>query len=269
MLKRSPHPAASEDRCVVSTHEWDAGLSFVSASVHWLSAGEVLTLSSDAQHECALVLTQGALDVQINDEETVPLRGRQSVFDAEPPYVIYAPPNTRMALGAKAASEVVWASAVVEAAAACGTVHVYGPEDMRIEIRGEGVTERTVRHLLEEPGQAQRLRLVEVITPGGHWSSFPPHKHDTENPSVESRLEELYYYHIEPPSLWAFQRIYDGGKLSEPLCVGDGDLVAVPRGYHPVSVPPGCGAYYLNVMAGLTREWNFTVDPAFGHVPGF
>lgn len=254
---------------MVSTHDWEAGLSFAAASVHRLNGQDALTVESDAGHEGTLVLTQGAIEVRINDDAAVTLKGRHTVFDAEPPFVVYVPPQTRMVVQAQSASEVVWATAVVEAGTACGPHHIYRPEDMRIEVRGQGVTERTVRHLLEEPGQAQRLRVVEVVTPGGHWSSFPPHKHDTENPPQESRLEELYYYHIEPSNLWAFQRIYDGGNLSEVLCAGDGDLVAVPRGYHPVSVPPGCTAYYLNVMAGPTRAWNFTVDPAFGHVPGF
>ena len=100
------------------------------------------------------------------------------------------------------------------------------------------------------------------MTPGGNWSSYPPHKHDTEDPPRESRLEELYYYRFSRPQGFAFARVYTkDGRLDECLAPGDGDLVLVPEGYHPVGVPAGYDCWYLNVMAGPTREWRFTLDP--------
>jgi 5-deoxy-glucuronate isomerase len=137
-----------------------------------------------------------------------------------------------------------------------------------VEVRGDGVTERTVRHLLEGADDADSLLLVEVVTPGGHWSSFPPHKHDTPS-SSETWLEELYYFRVRPEDTWALQYVYRTQDDGEALAVYDGDLVMVPRGYHPVSAPPGTDVYYLNVMAGPERVWRFSVDPAFSHVPGF
>lgn len=269
MLKSSSRAAEGAAACVVSTDDQEAPLHYVGAHVYRVIPGAELSLAADPLHECALVLTAGSLDVQIDGGPVISLRGRTSVFDPAAPYVIYVGPGKGLWMQAQERCEVVWATARLEPGVVGMPCRIFGPDDMPVETRGEGVTERTVRHLLEEPGQAERLRLVEVITPGGHWSSFPPHKHDTEKPGVESLLEELYYYHIEPSHLWAFQRVYDSSGWGEALAVGDGDLVAVPRGYHPVSVPPGCTAYYLNIMAGTTREWNFTVDPAFSHVPGF
>ena len=105
--------------------------------------------------------------------------------------------------------------------------------------------------------------LVEVITPAGNWSSFPPHKHDTENPPYEAYLEETYYYHVQPADGFAFQRVYNYEGFDETVAVHDGDLVLVPKGYHVVSAVPGCDLYYLNVMAGPHREWHYQVDPAF------
>ena len=101
-----------------------------------------------------------------------------------------------------------------------------------------------------------------MFTPGGNWSSYPPHKHDTEDPPVESRLEEIYFYRFARPEGFAFQRVYTPDRsLDESLAPGDGDVVLVPRGYHPVGVPAGYDCYYLNIMAGPTRAWHFTIDP--------
>ena len=113
----------------------------------------------------------------------------------------------------------------------------------------------------DEP--AESLLVTEVITPAGHWSSYPPHKHDTDAAPVETQLEETYYHRLSPPQGFAFQRVYtDDRSLDESLAVEDRDVVMVPRGYHPVVVPYGYESYYLNVMAGPTREWHFKNDPA-------
>ena len=136
------------------------------------------------------------------------------------------------------------------------------PASMRVEARGSGNTARTVRHLLPPDASAGRLILVEVLTPGGNWSSYPPHKHDTEDQPRESLLEELYYYRFAKPQGFASQRVYTTDRsLDETLTPMDGDAVLVPRGYHPVGVPAGYDCYYLNVMAGPTRLWHFTLDP--------
>jgi 5-deoxy-D-glucuronate isomerase len=104
---------------------------------------------------------------------------------------------------------------------------------------------------------------VEVITPSGHWSSYPPHKHDRDALPNESLLEETYYHRLNPPSGFALQRVYtDDRSLDETLAASDRDVVLVPRGYHPVGAPHGYELYYLNVMAGPKRVWKFHNDPA-------
>jgi 5-deoxy-glucuronate isomerase len=120
-----------------------------------------------------------------------------------------------------------------------------------------------VRNILPETEPAESLLVVEVITPGGHWSSYPPHKHDTAEAGEETALEETYYHRLDPPQGFAFQRVYtDDRALDETVCVEDGDVVMVPRGYHPVGAPHGYDLYYLNVMAGPSRHWIFRNDPA-------
>jgi 5-deoxy-glucuronate isomerase len=104
---------------------------------------------------------------------------------------------------------------------------------------------------------------VEVVTPGGHWSSYPPHKHDSDREG-ETQLEETYYHRLARPGGFAFQRVYtDDRTLDETMTVEDRDVVLVPRGYHPVSAAHGFDLYYLNVMAGPVRRWQITQAPGY------
>jgi 5-deoxy-glucuronate isomerase len=120
-----------------------------------------------------------------------------------------------------------------------------------------------VRNILPETEATESLLIAEVITPGGNWSSYPPHKHDRLAEPEESALEEIYYHRLNPTQGFAFQRVYtDDRSLDETVCVEDGDVVLVPRGYHPVGAPHGYDLYYLNVMAGPKRTWIFNNDPA-------
>jgi 5-deoxy-glucuronate isomerase len=130
------------------------------------------------------------------------------------------------------------------------------------ERRGHGALERTIHPILMADQEADSLLVCEVLTPPGHWSSYPPHKHDRDAMPEESFLEETYYHRIDPPQGFALQRVYtDDRELDETLTVRDGDTVLVPRGYHTVSAPPGYAVYYLNVMAGPVRAWAVANDP--------
>ena len=117
--------------------------------------------------------------------------------------------------------------------------------------------------ILPETEPADRLLVVEVITPAGNWSSYPPHKHDTDNLPEESYLEETYYHRVNPPQGYVLHRVYDDiRELDETMAAEDRTVVLVPRGYHPVGAPHGYESYYLNVMAGPKRIWKFKNDPA-------
>src|SRR5260370_298001 len=115
------------------------------------------------------------------------------------------------------------------------------PEEVSVELRGEGNTRRRVQHILDTDQEAEHLIVVEVITPAGNWSSFPPHKHDTEKPPHEAYLEETYYHHVQPADGFAFQRVYTGEEFDVTVAVHDGDLVLVPTGYQMGGSVPGCG----------------------------
>jgi len=138
--------------------------------------------------------------------------------------------------------------------------------DVAVELRGGGQGSRQVNNFCApEAFEADRLIAVEVLTPGGNWSSYPPHKHDEDRPGVETALEEIYYFEVAGDGL-AYQRVYGSGPGREiDVCaeVHSGDVIVMPHGYHgPSMAAPGYDLYYLNVMAGSgERAWRFIDDP--------
>jgi 5-deoxy-glucuronate isomerase len=236
-----------------------AGWKYVGFEVRRLAAGQEVVLTSTGRETCVVILT-GTADIRVGDLSFPRLGGRQSVFDDVPPGAAYAPAGSRIAIQAASAAEIALCSAPATAAMEARAI---AGERMPQEIRGEGSNRRLVRNVLPETEPAERLLVVEVITPAGHWSSYPPHKHDANVPPAETQLEETYYHRLNPPQGFAFQRVYtDDRSLDETVCVEDGDVVLVPRGYHPVGAPHGYDLYYLNVMAGPVRSWIVRDDPA-------
>ncbi|MDE2448608.1 MAG: 5-deoxy-glucuronate isomerase [Gammaproteobacteria bacterium] len=236
-----------------------AGWKYVGFEVRRLSPAQEATLTAPGMEMCILVLT-GTADLEVDDRTFPKVGGRKSVFEDAPPGAVYAPAGARIRIRADGEAEIALCSAP---AARGGTPRAIPGEKMPQEVRGEGTNRRFVRNVLPETEPAERLLVVEVITPGGHWSSYPPHKHDTNAPPRETQLEETYYHRLDPAQGFAFQRVYtDDRSLDETVCVEDGDVVLVPRGYHPVGAPHGYELYYLNVMAGPVRRWVVQDDPA-------
>ena len=173
------------------------------------------------------------------------------------PDAVYLPPGTHYSIEGDA--EVGLCSAPAGEGA---PARVLPGGAIEVETRGHGAHERTIRPILMGDEEADSLLVCEVLTPPGHWSSYPPHKHDRDAMPDESFLEETYYHRISPPQGFALQRVYTAdGALDETVVVRDGDVVLVPRGYHTVSAPPGYAVYYLNVMAGPVRAWAVANDP--------
>ena len=178
-----------------------------------------------------------------------------SVFEDAAPAVVYAPAGLNYEITARTALEVAIGTAPGESR---GEARLISSDRISRETRGEGTNTRYVRNILPETEHADSLLIAEVITPGGHWSSYPPHKHDRLAPPEESALEEIYYHRLNPEQGFAFQRVYtDDRSLDEALVIEDGDVTLVPRGYYPVAAVHGYDLYYLNVMAGPKRTWKF------------
>jgi 5-deoxy-glucuronate isomerase len=144
-------------------------------------------------------------------------------------------------------------------------VRYVGALDVPVEFRGAGQASRQVNNFCA-PGvfDCHKLMAVEVLTPGGNWSSYPPHKHDTPNPG-EAVLEEVYYFEVADDGP-GYQRVYSSerGHADTLAEVSSGDVVLVPYGYHgPSMAAPGYDLYYLNVLAGPAEERSmaFCDDP--------
>ena len=245
------------DGTLIKVTPKSAGWKYVGFEVLRLEVSRSVTRHTGGDEVC-LVPLSGTCTVSSGDEEWKNIGGRETVFEG-PPYAVYLPPGTEYSVQASTDLEIAVASAPVERGVAPMVVR---PGDIDVEVRGSGNMEREIRPILMEDREAERLLVVEVLTPNGHWSSYPPHKHDTDDPPRERYLEETYYHRIRPNKGFALQRVYtEDGSLDETLTCHDGDVVLVPKGYHVVSAPPGYDLYYLNVMAGPVREWSIKNQP--------
>jgi 5-deoxy-glucuronate isomerase len=231
--------------------EWD----FSGLRVLELGRGESLTFDS-ASNELIVLPLVGACTVSV-DGEGFELEGRESVFAAVTDFV-YSPRDARVEITSQDGGRFALPSAV----ASRRLEPRYGAaDDVPVELRGAGNASRQVNNFCSpEAFEADALIAVEVLTPGGNWSSYPPHKHDEDIPGVEVVLEEIYYFEIARGG-FAYQRVYGGMELLQE--VRTGDVVVMPCGYHgPSMAAPGYDLYYLNVMAGAgERAWRFTDDP--------
>ncbi|HEY3461505.1 MAG TPA: 5-deoxy-glucuronate isomerase [Casimicrobiaceae bacterium] len=251
--------ARREGRDIVEVTPQSAGWRYVGFSAHRLRDGESMTVDRPQSEACVVVLG-GSVDVRAGDATWSGLGSRRDVFDDAAPFALYLPQARAVQILAHGAAQIAVATAPGPGNA---KARVIEPSQMKRFSRGQGLNERFVCDILPQTEPASHLLVVEVRTPSGHSSSYPPHKHDTDNLPQESALEETYYHRLAPAQGFAFQRVYtDDRSLDESLAVEDHDVVLVPRGYHPVVVPYGYESYYLNVMAGPRREWHFHNDPA-------
>lgn len=240
----------------------DAGWQYLLFQAYHLEPGESITAGT-GEYETGLVVLGGSCTIEAGEERFSSIGERPDVWSRTPPYAVLMPPGIEYSVTAESHLHIAVAGAKADDHEP-QPIRLITPEEMRFEERGEGSTYRAIHHILPPGGPSVRLQLVEVYTPAGNWSSFPPHKHDTEDPPNEAYLEETYYYQIKPEEGFALQRVYTGDhSLDEAVAIHSGDVVLVPRGYHPVAAMPGYDCYYLNAMAGPNKEWNFTVDPRY------
>ena len=255
LVIKSSTPGA--DGCLLKVTPESANWTYVGFAAHRLESGNSFTNHSHDRETC-LVLLSGKASVHTGQSQFNRIGVRDSVFDG-PPTAVYVPAGVEYTVTAETALEFAVCSAPGDAN---GKVRLIEPGAHARETRGRGTNTRYVQDILPEADEADSLLVVEVITPGGNWSSYPPHKHDTDAVPAETSLEETYYHRLKPSQGFAFQRIYtDDRSLDETLAVENGDCVLVPRGYHPVGTPHGYDLYYLNVMAGPKRRWIFKNDP--------
>lgn len=258
------HPSAPDaDGRILSVTPASAGWSYVGFQVFRLPAGAILARDTKGEEVC-LVLVGGRARISGGGAEFGIVGERSSPFEGLP-WSVYVPARSSWTLKAETEVEVAVCSAPAKGVL---PPRLIPPQEVGEETRGSGTNARHVRNILpDDSPHAETLLVVEVITPGGNWSSYPPHKHDTDDPPSETYLEETYYHRLARGSGFALQRVYtDDRSLDETMAVSDRDVVLVPRGYHPVGAPHGFDLWYLNVMAGPVRKWHFTMAPEHAHL---
>ncbi len=252
----------------VSLTPEQAGWSYTGLSVVSLVPG--VERSIDLETNEAVVLPLSATDVSVtSDDQHFVLDGRTSVFDRVTDFA-YAPRGAAVVLAAPAGGEVAIATSRCDRRL---TARYGSADDVVIEIRGAGPATRQVNNFMspESFPYADKLMCVELITPDGNWSSYPPHRHD-DSPECPVNNEEIYYFRIGVAGTSAYStdgfgmhRTYTpDGSIDINVVIHDGDVFCVPRGYHgPCIAAPGYPMYYLNVLAGPggTRSMAFCDDP--------
>jgi 5-deoxy-glucuronate isomerase len=259
---------ASPDREIYQSVTSDeAGWNHLNFLARKINSGQKWT-GNTGDNEYLFVLMGGNFIAETSSGSWKTWNGRKDVFSGMP-HALYLPPRTEF--------DISPGGDVLDIA--CGwcfadkkyPARLISPADvveMGIELRGGDNASRQINSILPPGSESSRLVCVEVYTPSGNWSSFPPHKHDTRKIDtvtgklLEARLEEIYFYKIDKPQGFAIQKVYnDDRSLDEIAEVHNNDLVLVPEGYHPVVAGYGYTVYYLNFLAGSDQSLVSTDDP--------
>jgi 5-deoxy-glucuronate isomerase len=237
------------------------GWEYVRFDLRRLRAGESIALDGAAA-EWGVVPLAGTARIDCDGVSTI-AGGRASVFDARGD-CFYVPAGCQASVHAETDLEVALCGAAAAADGHREPALVVGAS-REVELRGSGNASRQVHTLIGPSFPADRLHVVEVWTPGGNWSSYPPHKHDEEG-AGETVLDETYYFRTRAPQGFALQRLYsEPRQLDLTMVVRDGDLLRIPFGFHTTCAGHGFDLYYLNVLAGPQPERSLTAreDPDF------
>lgn len=237
----------------------DAGWSYVGFAAHRLGPGDTVQAET-GDREVILVLVEGKAEFSAGGKAFGELGNRMDVFEKTPPHCVYVPSGSNW----RARATTDCTLAVCSAPGQGGhPAQIIGPAGIALEERGKGTNTRFINNIaMENRDVADGLLVTEVFTPAGHWSSYPPHRHDEDDYPNMTYLEETYYHRLNPAQGYAHQRVWtEDGSLDETMSPSNHDVVLVPRGHHPCGAPYGYELYYLNVMAGPLRKWRFKNHP--------
>jgi len=273
LVKPQSNPADPD--LLLSVTPESAGWEYISFQARKLATGQQWSFST-GENELAIVNLSGVYTVRSNRGEWHGIGGRAHVF-AGAAHALYLPRHTDFTIIAEISGEfaVTWVPTDED-----HDPWLITPQSVAINVRGGDNVSRQINDLLPPGSPVHRLVLVEVYTPSGNWSSYPPHKHDVhtvdENGNlIEADLEEVYFYKIDKPEGYAYQRVYTGetsplqraGFPIDALVRAENNCaVLVPEGYHPVVSAPGYTTYYLNVLAGSAQSLANRDDPRYSWV---
>ena len=257
---------------ILSITPQQAGWEYISFQARRLAANQSWSFQS-GDNELVIVNLSGRYSVSSNRGRWSGIGSRKNVFEGAA-HALYLPRRTEFTITAEQAGEyaVAWVPTDED-----HEPWLIKPEDVDISVRGGDNVSRQINDLLPSGSPVHRLVLVEVYTPGGNWSSYPPHKHDVhleddKGNLLEADLEEVYFYKNDKSDGYAYQRVYTGqtSPLHKAGCPIDALVraenncaVLVPEGYHPVVSAPGYTTYYLNVLAGSAQTLANQDDPKY------
>ena len=273
LVNPADHP--QDPGLILSVTPDSAGWDYISFQARKLATGESWSFQS-GESELAIVNLTGAYSVKSNRGEWSGIGGRATVFESAA-YALYLPRQTEFTITADEGGElaVTWVPTDQD-----HEPYLIHPEDVEVSVRGGDNVSRQINDVLPPGSPVHRLVLVEVYTPSGNWSSYPGHKHDVHiedeaSNLIEADLEEVYFYKLDRPEGYAYQRVYTdersplhqaGYPIDSLVRVKDNCAVLVPEGYHPVVSAPGSMTYYLNVLAGSAQSLANQDDPEFAWV---
>jgi len=245
-----------------------AGWQYLNMAVRRMNAGEKWAANTGA-YEYGHVILGGKCHIRSSAGNFLNIGARPNVFSGKP-YAVYLSRNIDFEIEALT-DEFEVASCWVETDED-HPAQLVTPESCAVELRGGGNASRQINSIFPPGFDCQRLVCVEVYTPSGNWSSYPPHKHDVHREDesgnlLEADLEEIYFYKIDRPEGYAYQRVYTDDRHIDALMMAQHhDAILVPEGYHPVVSAPGYNTYYLNWLAGSAQSLANSDDPAYAWV---
>jgi 5-deoxy-glucuronate isomerase len=233
--------------------EWD----WMSMVARRLNPGEIYSATTRGEEAAFVILGGRCLADWGRGFQSI--GKRSNVFDGLP-YCLYLPTGNAVTFKAETVCEIAQCRVPSDKKL---EPMLITPKDVAVGLRGGGNASRQIVDIIRPDSPADKLVVIEVYTPGGNWSSYPPHKHDVHTPPSEVDLDEIYYYRIDRPKEgFALQRLYSPDKTRDvTVRAVDGDAVLVRSGFHPVVAGPGYNVYYLNFLAGSSRTLAVTEDP--------
>ncbi|MCA9766815.1 MAG: 5-deoxy-glucuronate isomerase [Carnobacterium sp.] len=257
-LKREPIKFKLNKKVTLLQHitRENSLLEYIEAQVFNMEKeGEFHTSLEDK--EICIVALSGKYTISDGSQTFEEVGTRKTVFEKIPTDSVYIPCNKKVSIKCIEEGNIILCYS--PSTDINRETVLISAKDNSIEKRGHYNNNRLVHNILDDKSLiSENLLVVEVFTDSGNWSSYPPHKHDQNNLPEESFLEETYYHELNPKQGFVFQRIYTEDRLlDETMAIYNQDMVVVPKGYHPVSVPDGYDSYYLNIMAGPTKTWKF------------
>jgi 5-deoxy-glucuronate isomerase len=235
----------------------DSDLSYISFGLLSLADGESWG-HSFADEEVAFVILGGKCDFSAGGEKWENIGERKNVFGGKPT-AVYLPPATPFQVTGRGQVEIAVCGALADKGAAPALIT---PDKVGARQVGQRTFYRDIYDIVvPDSVPAQRLLIGETYNPPGLWSSYPPHKHDVQQPPQETKLEEVYHFRLNPPQGFGLQRVYGDG-FDECYAAQDRDTVVITRGYHPLVGAPGYQLYYLWILAGEERVMHPRDDDA-------